>query len=90
MIEEIDALTDNGTWDLVSLPIGKKVIGCRWVFIVKNNPDGSIARLKARLVAKGYAHTYGIDHSNTFSLVAKMTSVRLFISLTTTYNWDLH
>ena len=55
MIEEMNALTDNGTRDLVRLPTGKKAIGCRWVFIVKVNPDGSIARLKARLVAKGYA-----------------------------------
>ena len=55
MIEEMDALTDNGTWDLVRLPVGKKAIGCRWVFTMKVNPDGSIARLKARLVAKGYA-----------------------------------
>ena len=29
MIEEMDALTDNGTWNLVRLPTGKKVIGCR-------------------------------------------------------------
>ena len=50
MIEEMDALTDNGTWDLVCLPARKKAIGCRWVFIVKVNPDGSIAQLKARLV----------------------------------------
>ena len=50
MIEEMDALTDNGTWDLVRLPAGKKAIGCQWVFIVKVNPDGSIARLKVRLV----------------------------------------
>ena len=55
MIEEIDVLTDNGIWDLVRLPTEKKTIGCRWVFIVKVNPNGSIARLKARLVAKGYA-----------------------------------
>ena len=52
-IEEMDALTDNGTWDLVCLPVGKKAIVCHWVFIVKFNPDGSIARLKTRLVAKG-------------------------------------
>ena len=51
----MDALTDNGTWDLVHLPSGKKAIGCRWVFTVKVNPDGLIARLKVRLVAKGYA-----------------------------------
>ena len=82
MIEEMDALTDNGTWDLVHLPAEKKVISCRWVFTVKVNPDGSIARLKARLVAQ----TYGVDYSDTFSPVAKMTFVRLFISLATTYN----
>ena len=55
MIEEMDALSDNGTWDLIRLPAGKKPIGCRWVFIVKVNPDGSIDRLKVHLVAKGYA-----------------------------------
>ena len=70
MIEEMDALTDNGTWDLVRLPAGKKAIGYRWVFPVKVNPDGSIARLKACLVAKGYAQTYGVNYSNTFSPVA--------------------
>ena len=55
MIKEMDPLTDNGTWDLVRLPIGKKVIGFHWVFIEKVNLDGSIARLKAYLVAKGYS-----------------------------------
>ena len=65
-------------------------IGCHWVFAVKVNHDGSIARLKAQLVAKGYVQTYGVDYSNTFSPVAKMTSVRLSISLAATHNWDLH
>ena len=72
------------------LPTGKKVIGCRWVFTVKFNLDGSIARLKVRLVAKGYAQTYGVDYSDTFSPVAKSTYVRLFISLVSSYDWDLH
>ena len=60
------------------------------MFAVKVNPDGSVARLKARLVAKGYAQTYGVDYSDTFSPVAKMTYVRHFISLAATYHWDLH
>ena len=53
MIEEMDALDGNGTWNLVHLPTGKKVIGCRWVFAVKVNSDSSVARLKARLMVKG-------------------------------------
>ena len=55
MIEKMDALNGNGTWNLVQLPTRKKAIGCCWVFAVKVNPDGSVIRLKARLVAKGYA-----------------------------------
>ena len=86
----MQALNDNGMWDLVPLPTGKKAIGCRWVFVVKFNPDGCVARLKARLVAKGYVQTYGVDYSDTFSPVAKLTSVRLFISLAASYDWDLH
>ena len=41
-------------------------------------------------MAKGYTQTYGVDYSDTFSLVTKMTYVRLFISLAATHNWDLH
>ena len=48
------------------LPIGKKAIGCLWVFAVKFNRDGFMARLKARLVAKGYDQTYEVDYSDTF------------------------
>ena len=86
----MQALDDNDTWDLVPLPTEKKAIGCRWVFVVKFNHDGSVARLKARLVSKGYAQTYDIDYSNTFSPIAKLTSIRLFISLIASYAWDLH
>ena len=90
MIKEMDALNGNGTWNLVHLPTRKKAIGRRWVFVVKVNQDGLVARLKARLVAKGYTQTYGVDYSNTFSPVAKMTYVRLSISLTATHNLNLH
>jgi len=57
MDEEMDALVRNDTWELVRLPSEKNVIGCKWVFKVKCNSDGSIERHKARLVAKGYAQT---------------------------------
>ncbi|TYK11673.1 putative mitochondrial protein [Cucumis melo var. makuwa] len=60
------------------------------LLFAKVNPDGTVARLKARLVAKGYAQIYDIDYSNTFYLVAKLTSIRLFLSMAATHHWYLH
>ncbi|KAL0411280.1 UNVERIFIED_CONTAM: Retrovirus-related Pol polyprotein from transposon TNT 1-94 [Sesamum latifolium] len=54
MKEELDALHRNGTWELADLPSGKKVIGCKWVYKVKVNPDGTVSCCKAHLVAKRY------------------------------------
>lgn len=65
-------------------------MGCKWVFTGKVNPDYFVARLKAILVAKGYRQIYGVDYSDTFSLVAKLTSVWLFISLDVSQNRPLH
>ena len=77
-----------GTW--YSYLQGRKSLDVAGFFAVKVNPDGSVTRLKARLVAKGYLQTYGVEYFDTFSHVAKMTYVQLFISLAATYNWDLH
>ena len=54
MDSEIQALENNHTWDVTTLPPGKLPIGCKWVYKVKFNLDGSVERYKSRLVAKGY------------------------------------
>ncbi len=90
MEEEMSALWANNTWDLVPLPHDQTVVGCRWVFNVKVHPNGTVDRLKARLVAKGYTQVYGMDYLETFSPVAKMTSVRVVIALAATNQWPLH
>ena len=54
MEEEMTALEKNGTWEMGPLPVGKKLIGSRWVFTIKYHSDGSIALYKARLVARGH------------------------------------
>jgi len=60
------------------------------VYKIKHNVDGSVSRYKARLVAKGYAQIYGIDYEETYSLVAKMTTVRIIIAMVVAKGWSLH
>ncbi|XP_057976086.1 uncharacterized mitochondrial protein AtMg00820-like [Malania oleifera] len=90
MRAEIDALELNNTWQLTPLPPGKKPIGCKWVYKIKYNSDGSIDRYKARLVAKGYSQQEGINYTETFAPVAKMTTIRTILALTSTRNWHIH
>ena len=90
MVDEMTALHSNGTWDLVSLPLGKSTVGCRWVYTVKVGPDGQVDHLKARLVAKGYTQIYGCDYGDTFSPIAKIASVRLFLSMAAMCHWPLY
>ena len=86
----MQALSKNETWDLVPHSPHKKAIGCRWIYKVKYNADGSVNRYKARLIAKGYAQAQGVDYEETFAPVAKMTTVRTMIALATTKGWHLH
>ena len=79
MVDEMQALKDNGTWELVPLPLGKTTVGYRWVYTVKVGPNSEVDRHKTRLVAKGYTQIYGLDYCDTFSPVAKITTIH-FVS----------
>ncbi|RDX98756.1 putative mitochondrial protein, partial [Mucuna pruriens] len=74
MIDEMQALEHNGTWDLVSLPPRKTIVGCRWEYAINH-------RLKAKLVAKGYTQVYGLNYGDTFSTVANISSICLFLTM---------
>lgn len=89
MNAEIEALEANHTWILTDLPPNKSAIGCKWVYKVKHKADGSVERYKARLVAKEYTQIEGQDYLDTFSPMAKITTVRLLLALAVVNNWHL-
>lgn len=74
----MNALRKNGIWEVIDLLREKKIVGCKWMFIVKCKADGSIERYKARLVVKGFTQTYGIDYQETFAPVVKINSIRIY------------
>jgi hypothetical protein len=75
---------------LVALLKDKKAIGCKWVYKVKHNVDGFVCKYKTRLVTKGYAQIYGIDYEDTYSPIAKMTTIRAIITMALAKEWSLH
>lgn len=79
--EELHDMELTKTWSIVSLPPGKNLVGCKWVFTTKYHSDGSIEIYKARLVAKGFTQQEGVYFDETLSPVAKLTSVKLMLRL---------
>ena len=85
--DEYCALIKNATWYLVPPRPGLNVVDCKWVFKIKQKPDGSVDRYKARLVARGFKQQYGVDYDDTFSPVVKLTTIRLLLSLSISCGW---
>nr|GFA13101.1 hypothetical protein [Tanacetum cinerariifolium] len=80
MQEELHQFDRLQVWELVNKPFGKTVIRLKWLWKNKKDEDQTIICNKARLVAKGYAQEEGIDFEESFTSVARLEVVRIFIA----------
>lgn len=75
--EELKALEDNHTWELVDPPQDETIIDSKWVFTSKV-VDGQVKK-KARLVARGYQQP-STEEEDIFAPVARLVTLRILLS----------
>ena len=90
MVAEIQVLESNDTWELVPLPPRKQIVDCRWACAIEVGPNGEVDHLRARLVVKGYIQIYSLNYVDSFSPVAKLTTVRLLLAVAGIQHWPLY
>jgi hypothetical protein len=90
MMEEYHSIIKNDVWEIVPRPKNKDVVSSKWLYKIKHVAHGSIEKYKARFVAHGFSQKEGIDYEETFSPVARYTSIRTIIALPAKMKWKLH
>ena len=93
MEQEIATINDNHTWELVPMdqcPV--RPIGCKWVYRIKLNSDGTIAKFKSRIVAKGFSEVLGQHYQadEVYSPVCSYDTLRVMLSVATQRAWRLY
>ena len=87
---ELASMRKHNVWTVQSGMPPKPPVSSKWVFRIKYNEDGSIAKYKARLCARGFSQKADIDYSETFSPVIRHTSLRILLSIAAEDDLELH
>ena len=90
MIEEYSSIMKNDVWEVVPRLTGESLVTSRWIYKIKHSVDGSIEKYKAKFVASGFTKNEGIDYDETFSPIARYTTIRTIISLVPVFGWKGH
>ena len=90
MVEEHDSIVKNSAWEIVPRPIDKSVVGLRSIYKVKQAADGIVNKYKVIFVAWGFSNIKGIDYDDNFAPVARYSSIRSILALSTQMGWHIH
>ncbi|CAI7874229.1 unnamed protein product [Closterium sp. NIES-53] len=89
MDAEFNSLIENGTWELVELPEGRRPISSKWVFKMKSGADGALERFNSRLVAKGFQQKEKVDFGEIFVPVVKPVTLRTVLAGAAEKGWPM-
>ena len=81
MDEEIEWIEKNQTWELVDVPKYKDVISVKWVYKTKQDVDWNVQKHKEIMVERGFTQQPDIDFNETFTLVARMDTIRTILAI---------
>nr|GEW20671.1 retrovirus-related Pol polyprotein from transposon TNT 1-94 [Tanacetum cinerariifolium] len=83
MQEELLQFKRLDVWVLVPAPDNISPLTLKWLFKNKHDEDQTVIRNKSRLVVRGYRQEEGIDFEESFTLVARMEAIRIFLAYAT-------
>ena len=90
MNDEVKALQDNETWDLVRPPTDRDVLPGKWVYKVKLGTSGQVNKYKVRYVAKSFKQVEGLDYFETFAPTCKPETFRILLQLSAKQGHVMH
>lgn len=90
MENEIEQIQQTNFWEVVPPSKNKNIIGVKWIYTLKLNVDGNIAKHKARLIAKGYVQKEGLDYEETFAFVARIVTIHSLLALASHFDLTVY
>ena len=89
-MEEFQSIMKNDIWEVLLRPEGNSVVTSKWIFNIKYRANDGVEKHKAKFIGRGFSLKEGIDYDETFSSVARYTSIRTTIVIASAMGWKLH
>jgi hypothetical protein len=90
MMEDYRSIMKNDVWEVVLRHEGKSIVTSKWIYKIMHIADDNIDKYKEIFVAGGISQKEGEDYDEELSPVAKYTSIRSIIVISSTMEWKLN